>query len=564
MLSQVSQLMGRTNKKYDAADYYTKLLFVHDCLYGNISIDAFGDGIMDDLRVSYIPIVECIISTVYAEYGSNVTLSQAEELIANIESSDLIDIKSIITTRDNAYNGYLVDFAKYRENRASANTWAWAYCTKVFREISNAPIEKQRPYLMELVVVDNGKNDMKIRRLMHAVVKDAVAAAEFSAKPLSNFGEISNWSEKRCAEASIDYVAAQLFFFIYAGGVRTEPIDGNYQVTVNMYDSRNLIIKVPVDVYNFVRSFNKDTHKKYMTVYDYCKYEYNPNTVTGTFIICAVNVNVDPWHVKPKKGYSVKTYPLLPNYYEQNALDKANGAGFYQNAYDSHAICVNPLKLSYRDNFLPSSDIDEILMYEELVRGYSDVEDLYPYLDRSEHEYIFAYVRRWALERKKANAMGKKLISIPLKQDIVYSPLAYSYCEEAPITEPVYSNDTTVDDRKCQNAIDVANVSWKNFLNSNLAIETKQVSLKEVSTSNITLEEFQKLRDIIREVQPNNIPIIVTGNYINVKGDTLFRIAVSRLTLQQIMEFANNGILTKIGEKKYFIRAINGDFILEV
>jgi hypothetical protein len=90
------------------------------------------------------------------------------------------------------------------------------------------------------------------------------------------------------------------------------------------------------------------------------------------------------------------------------------------------------------------------------------------------------------------------------------------------------------------------------------------VSLKEVSTSNITLEEFQKLRDIIREVQPNNIPIIVTGNYINVKGDTLFRIAVSRLTLQQIMEFANNGILTKIGEKKYFIRAINGDFILEV
>lgn len=563
-ISQVSQLVGRTSKKYDAIDYYTKLRFVHDCLHGEISVDNFGDGIIADLGASYLLAAECMLSVVYAEYGNDVSREVAEQAIIDLDTSDLIDINRIFKVRDNAYKGYMVDFANYRKTRGCTNSWIWAYCTKVFREISNAPIEQQRPYLMELVVLENSKPDLLTRQLMTKCVEEAIEKAGFDEKFFMEDGPIATWTEKKCAMQSADWIAAQLFFYIYAGGIKSAPVDGVYHITMNIYDAKDLEIDIPENVYNFVKSFNKDTHKRYITVYDFCKYEYNPNTTTGTFNICLVNANVDPWHVKPKKGYSIKSYSLLPNYYDQATLDKANGVGFYEGAYNAKAISVSPLKSSYRDLFIPTSELTEIMMYEDEVRQCTDPEMLYDFLNPEQHEYIFAYIRRWAMERKKAQQEGKKLISIPLKQDIVYAPMAYSFCGEVPSMSPVYSDNVMVNDKACQTVTDVNTISWRQFFNTSTAIESKQVCIKEFSISDINIYEAQQMRDILSGEYQNDIPITVTGNYINVKGDTVFRVAVSRLSPQQIVEFANNGILRKINENKYFIRAINGDFVLEV
>lgn len=564
LVSQVSQLVGRSAKKYDAIDYYTKLRFVHDCLHGEISVDNFGDGIMADLGASYLLAAECMLSVIYAEYGNNVDRTVAEQAIAYMDTSDLIDINRIFKVRDNAYKGYMVDFAKYRKTRGCTNSWIWAYCTKVFREISNAPIEQQRPYLMELVVLENSKPDLLTRQLMTKCVEDAIEKAGLSEELFASDGPIATWNEKKCAMQSADWLAAQLFFYIYAGGVKSEPVNGVYHISMNMYDTRNLEIDIPENVYTFVRSFNKEIHKRYITVYDFCKYEYNPNTTTGTFNFCLVNANVDPWHVKPKKGYSIKSYSLLPNYYEQATLDKANGVGFYEGNYGTKAISVAPLIGAYRNQFIPTSELTEIMAYEDEVRHCSEPEPLYDYLNPEQHEYIFAYVRRWAMEKKKAQAEGKKLISIPLKQDIVYAPMAYSFCDEIPATSPVYSDDITVDDKACQKVTDVKNISWRDFFSANTAIETKQVTVKEFAVNDINMDEAIAMQDILSGEYQVSTPITITGNYINVKGDDVFRIAVSRLTPEQIMQFANAGILRKVSDNKYFIRAINGDFMLEV
>ncbi len=564
LVSQVSQLVGRSAKKYDAIDYYTKLRFVHDCLHGEISVDNFGDGIMADLGASYLLAAECMLSVIYAEYGNSVDRSLAEQAIAYMDTSDLIDINRIFKVRDNAYKGYMVDFAKYRKTRGCTNSWIWAYCTKVFREISNAPIEQQRPYLMELVVLENSKPDLLTRQLMTKCVEDAIEKAGLSEELFASDGPIATWNEKKCAMQSADWLAAQLFFYIYAGGVKSEPVNGVYHISMNMYDTRNLEIDIPENVYTFVRSFNKEIHKRYITVYDFCKYEYNPNTTTGTFNFCLVNANVDPWHVKPKKGYSIKSYSLLPNYYEQATLDKANGVGFYEGNYGTKAISVAPLIGAYRNQFIPTSELTEIMAYEDEVRHCYEPEPLYDYLNPEQHEYIFAYVRRWAMEKKKAQAEGKKLISIPLKQDIVYAPMAYSFCDEIPATSPIYSDDITVDDKACQKVTDVKNISWRDFFSTNTAIETKQVTVKEFAVNDINMDEAIAMQDILSGEYQVSTPITITGNYINVKGDNVFRIAVSRLTPEQIMQFANAGILRKVSDNKYFIRAINGDFMLEV
>ncbi len=564
MLNSVSELMGRKDKKYDAIDYYTKLRFVFDCLHGEMAVDNLGDGILSDLGASYMLAAECILSVVYAEFGNTVTREQAESIIVDLEQSDLIDIDGIFRRRDNAFKGYMVDFAKYRKTRGCTNTWVWAYCTKVFREISNAPVDKQRPYLMELVVLENSKPDILTRNLMTKLVEEAIKNAGFSDAPYAADGSLETWSEQRCAIQSADYLAAQLFFYIYAGGVKSEPVDGIYKVHFNMYDSQSLDIDLPVDVYNFVKSFNKQAHVRYMTVYDYCKYEYNPNTTVGTFNLCLVNASVDPWHVKPKQGYSIKSYPLLPNYYDQASLDGANGEGFYENGYKLKAINVSPLKGAYRELFIPTSEFTEILAYEDEVRACKDVDLLYEYLSPEQHEYIFAYVRRWALERKKAEAEGKKLVSIPLKQDIVYAPIAYSCCDELPAQGPVYSTDSSLDSKFCQKCTEVKNISWRDFVNAQLSITTRNVTIREFSIRDVSIYDIHSMVDVLSGQCGNDVPIVVTGNYLNVRGETLFRIAVSKLTPKQIDDFVQSGVLRKIGENKYFISAINGDYVLEV
>lgn len=563
-LSAVSQAMGKSAKMYDAIDYYTKLKFVHDCLHGELSVDNFGDGLLADLGASYLIAAECILSVIYAEYGDNVSKEVAEDAILNIESSTLIDINKIFKIRDKALKGYMVDFASYRKNRACTNTWLWCYCTKVFREISNAPISKQRPYLMELVALDNSKADMPYRQLMTECVKQSMEKYDLSTKDFDWDGPLASWNEKKCAEHSIEYLASTLFFYILAGGKMGDIENDAYTVKLTMLDTKDLNITVPVRVYEFVRNFNIANHKRYITVYDFCKYEYNPNTSTGTFNFCLVNASVDPWHVKPKKGYNIKSYSLLPNYYEQNTLDSANGVDYYKNNCDKGAIAVSPLMKTYRNAFIPTSDLSETMMYEDMVRKANDVVDLEPFMDANQYEYIFAYVRRWAVERKRANAMGKKLISIPLKQDIVYAPLAYTFCEEIPSQYPVYADDISFDDKQAQTVSDVGVVSWKDYDITMNVIEHKQIKITEFSIHDIEYSDTSKISDILSGEWKANVPITVTGNYINVKGDTIMRIAVSKLTSADINNFVNAGIIRQISTTKYFVRAINGDYILEV
>ena len=557
-------LLNVGERMADAVDFYTKLKFVHDCIHGKLSVNNFGEGIMNDMGASYRVAAECILSVIYAEFGNTPDRAMAADFILNIEDSDLIDIHKIFRLRDQALKGYLADFGQYRATRANQNAWIWAYCTKVFREISNAPISQQRPYLMELVVIENTKTDMPTRTLMTAVVQEAIEKYGFDDTPFEEDGPLAGVSEKSAALKSADWIAAKLFFFIYAGGIKTEPVNGVYTVPMNIQDDKVLNIEVPEGVVKFVKTFNKETHKKYITVFDFCKYEYNPNTKDGTFNICLVNADVDPWHVKPKQGYKIKTYSLLPNYYAQDTLDGANGEGWYLSNYNNGGICVDPLRSLYKSKFIPESPIEETMMYEDICKNAQTVDDLAEFLYLDQYEYIFAYVKRWAIARKQANALGKKLVSIPLKQDIVYAPFAYSFCDEIPPQEPVYADSDLFDDKQAQSSAGVNVLNWQNFDERTLKIGTTQSSIKEFSIRDIDLSDIANIHDIISGEYNAPIPVVVTGNYINVRDEELIRVAASRLHPEQIAQFTEAGILRPISATKSFIRAVNGDYILEV
>lgn len=570
MMDQIAASIGRQSEEIDAVDYYTKLKFVSDCIQGNLAVDNFGEGQLLDIGASYSTAAECLLTLLYAEYGDTVDLQTAMMALSDIEGSSLVNTDLIFRDRDNAMKGYMVDFATFRKTRACTNTWVWAYCTKVFRELSNAPVEKQRPYLMELVVLENQKPDSVIRELMTECVKQAVERANLRDIRYGDSDEImGNWSDRKCIEESTEYIAATLFFYVYAGGVKTAPVDGNYYVTLNVYPGCDLEIRVPENVYNFIRKFNKETHLRYMTVYDYCKYEYNPNTSAGTFAICLVNANVDPWHVKPKKGYKISTYSLMPNYYAPEDLDKANGEGFYELALKEGAVGGEPLKGKYKNLFLPTCDPIEIMNDEDACRKAAGVEDLDYFMDWWQTEHIFAYIRRWTLERKAAKEQGKKLVSIPLKQDIIFGAMASLYCDEIPEQIPVYTADPNFNERQAQTVTTKGSVSWRDFYtvdtSGNLIELNSTVSkryIREFSVQDIDISYTDALELVVSGQVTSDAPISVSGNYIHVAGDARSKVLVSRMSDAEVQSFIDAGIFIPISQDKLFLRAMNGDYTI--
>ena len=561
--AQAEAYIRKNGGQHDAVDYYTKVKFVSDCLHGVLSVSNFGDGKLDDAGSALMVAAEVMMTAIIATYGS--VNSQAIEELSNIENSDMIDIMRVFKTRDNAYKGYMIDYATYRNRRSNETTWIWAYCTKIFREISNAPVDKQRPYLMEIVTIENKKPDLIFRQLMHECVRLSMEKVDFSEKLFGNDGEFEKWSLKKCAMSSIDYMAARLFFFIFAGGVKTAPVNGIYYVDFNLYDDVNITVEIPSEVYDLVKSFNADAHRKYITVYDWCKYEFNAYSKDAQFVMCMVNADIDPWHVKPKKGYSIKTYNLMDNYYDAATLDKANGVGFWQGAKENNAIVTaNPIKDVVHISFIPEVTPDDAKFIRQELEYASEPSHMETFLTRDIFEPITAYIKRWTLERNKARELGKELVSIPLKQDIIYRNMASIYCDEMPDVNPIYA-DALPNNRAFTTDFTVGKVNWSTFANSStIAIEMKKCNLDSINSANITPIELAKVKDVLTSGTIGE-GIYVSGNFINFAVDgTTFRMLATTLSAEDISNLIQSGIITPIGEKKYFMPAVNGNFILEV
>ena len=562
--------LDNARNRTDAIDFYTKVKFVRDCIAGNLSIGNMGEGRLSDIGASYKTIAEVLMTALYAVCGDAPTRERGSMFIEELGTSDALDLDVVFRKRNNAYNGYLADFAEYRSCRASKTTWLWAYCSRVFREISNAPIEQQRPYLMELIGLDT-KRDLPIRELATAIITMAIKEAGFSDSPLDKFDDrLANKSMLSCALSSAEFLAAKLVFHVIAGGIKSEPVDGNYEVNMDLDENITLKVKVPVAAYDIFKRIDVNSRRYYITVFDYCKYEYTQfagKSPTGEFFFCLVNAEVDPWHVKPRKGYSIKSYPLLPNYYDQKVLDSNAGIpDYYANGVTNKAIIQTPIITSYnKPNFVPAVDPSnplEMVDAENIAKNATELSELNYVLDYRVQEYIFAYVRRWGLARKMAKEKGKKLYSIPLKQDICLRGLAPLFCDKMPADDVVLCDDIA-DDRFAMFNLETKTTSWRDLTKTTMSI-VQHIWI---------VRPFEAIKDILGSGSTSGIlvdgntkmaPINVSGNYLVVHdGEKWNRILVKSLTPEAIKEFVAVGYFTPIGEDKYFIHGVNGDFVVE-
>lgn len=519
-------------------DYYDNIEFVRACLNGEVTINLFGDGKREDVGATAYQAAKIILTAMWA-LGKE-TESEKRSFIAMFEDSDSIKINTVFRYRDAAYRGYIVDMSACRENRAK-KSWAWCYCTKVFREMSNKDISEQRPYLMELVTVV----DTSIRGAITKAVEDSINP---------EYPDIV----RNVIMMQAGYIGARLFFAIVGGQITDKMLNGtNYEVTLNVYDDNTVTVKIPTTLYVQIRNYNIKQNTYYITLYDYCKYEYGDN---GAFSMFLINADVDPWHIKPKKGYSIPTYNFMVNYNTEDVLRKAVGDNYCTAIAALKAKPVFAIGRIDPDQFLPGG-LDRLYADDTVY----DAETIDIFLDENIDESVRNYKDRWTLKRRDAIKNGLKIVQIPLKQDIVYNQIAKYYGMADVDTTVVYSEDQSMQDTKY---LYTAQKDVLSYVSNKVqtAIAAATVTKRKFDVNEFSFEDIYSWSDILHgSFIPTYTCYMHFGalSIIEPGGESSV-LQFSKMNRDDLDKLADSGILLKLGENKYYVTAYNGDFILEV
>lgn len=529
----------------DALFYYSNAKFVIDAMSGTIAIDALGDGINEDAASAHKLAATIIMSLIYQAKGDNPSVSDGLELIESLEHSRYCDIYSLFKIRDNAYKGYLLDYSTAVEKAASMKNIYWMYANKTFRELSNKPIDKTRPWLLEVICMDSRvKNDKTLMEICCAYASNAIESIEFENKNKVLIPAVKHLQTRQIIKPAFTYgdllkrfegyLASELFFKIL--GIKL--VDGNDTYTVN-FTLSDLGLNIPIEISSQVVSLvkgtisNDPTHIKYISIFDYNKMEYEEGVNGRGFIYHMVNANVDMWNVKPKKGYKINMVPLAPSYYRAADLNTIGGLGYKEGLQkngiaiqtDLMDVCTNVSRIVCHADTTWDKDIIRKMYIKVRDTQYAFMLDEYDSF--GSEDYIFVYMKKWALLSKGAKTDNLICEHMPHRSDIFWSELAPMLNMEAPSRVPTYKYGVN-------NALleqDVQTIRW----DPNLSIETKAtgISLQKVIAGDITANEFIK---IYVELALNNKYVDVSSNYITTPdGITYLAPAMSQADVNALL-----------------------------
>lgn len=537
----------------DAVHFYNNMKFVADCIDGLVSIDAFGDGQIKDAGSATKIAAEVLMSIVYAELGDTPDIAKAADILNNLDNDKILNTSNLFKKRDNAYKGYLVDYSRARKCKANAvNTWAWAYVSKVFRELGNKPIEETRPYLLELIMIQNDKKGMIYRNAIIEYVKAAVDASDmFPKTPIIEDSKHPDYglTYYDAAERMFDDVASKLFFTILGKKGYVEDGD-DYVYTIKFDLEHSLDVRIPKQIATICQAITNDkaNHVRYITVFDVCEREFAPNAAGGSFALHIVNADITPWSVAPRKGFRINTYNLLPSYYRTQALVDKFGSAWYESATASKAISNTPLVSVLPALEVPTYTQEEQYILNQELKAMDDYDSFDSCLYMGNTEQVANYVKRWSAACKIAKAQGKIVEHMPLKQDIVYQNLTDILTGESVQDELrfKYGENTALSS--------IETSVLRHGMTDMLALTTRnnEFSLSYVYPGDITTEQFADI--YIRLVHPGK-KVAISGNWIVNLGENICVPTMTRdnPTVQKLF----NEYAVQYG-KDYYVVSVKG------
>ena len=537
----------REGIEHEPLNYYTFINFIDGILNGTESYGALFEGISEDAKIN-IEGCSAILRAVAHAVNPTANIEEFSRILADIDT--YVNVNTIYRRRTSAAVGCIRDLAEDARRRYSDDVYAFTYVTKVFRELSNKPATEQRPYMLELFAFCNrNKAELKCRRDFRELVSNALQDIEVVPGDLSYdipFERYANTVATK-AQLSQDFAGmagAELLFRCFIGVHSGKiPVDRDYAHTLRIGAGVNVTCIIPAGLLQEVKAMNPANLRKYVTLYEYTELEvtmFEKDEAVSQFT--CINADIDPWNVNPKPGFSIKSYPLMVNYFNPKILGQNVGTAL-TSKYIADGVKVVE-DLVFNKGVTPLIPDTDYSMSDAIVPVAERYEDLNCLLDLSSSESTRAYIKRWNLLRKKAKDEGKVLLTMPLKQDVLYPEFGMTLGYEIE-TEPTYTSDAT---RSSAYRDDTDVLVLRNSGVSNAITENSTGVGHPLMLKNISSEMLLKFGEVLN----TNAPVINLSSI----STTLNGEPVGLEFMQKY------GV--QVSENTWMARALNGIVVLEV
>lgn len=514
-----------------------KLEFARDVKEGRTSVGSFGQGLIVDSEMDNRMYIKLLLLLLDVQYGKDYPIENKINALNDIEFSNLVNLNSIFMEKHAAYNGFLRDRAELNAKRANQCAAA-VYVTKVFREISNQPLDKQRHYLFVCMYLD----------LFNKKANPAVFAQRNIAECICQAVDTSDMVEsdiKRYLKIEAPSIALGVMFRLAAKqSVVSRTSDGRYVVPVVHVIEDVGIYKFDISIssadYDIATDTSNYVMDKICTLYDWCAEE-----VTGSaWNLYALNANITPWHVIPKIGVTIPVYNFEVNYVYDSTLQSFS-EGFREKlaANKARVACLGKI---YSSRYLLGSTPD--------IGGISTeytAENVDMLLNNIVTESVKEYDSRFKLHNKAAAEKGMYLKAMRLKSDVAYENVADSV-GVVPLTEDIYEKITDDGGNKVWlTSIDVEKISG----GKTAAGITAAVNMvEEFNEGEQTYEELLSRSQIVfGSFVPKAICRVIGTRMLYVMENGSNTVELSNLTKDQADAFVSDGIFYQLGAREYLI-----------
>ena len=549
------QMLQQQGYTYEPYNYYQLVRLVHTIIQGNSAYGCLAEGLRQDASLKIDTATNALLAIVNAVKGADCSIGEFTDVIESLGS--YVNLNTIYRPRDAAAVGYVRDFARDVDLMYNKNTPMWTYVSRVYRELSNKPVEEQRPYLLELISFSmENAQDKAVREVFYQLAELALEGKnivpEYNYEKLYDCEENMITSGEKLTKCFTGYIACNLLFKCLIGvkSGRLNP-ETDYTETFTFFDEHPVTVTVPAFALKTLVGLNLDARRKYITVEQYCTLEVSPIDEKGRSRIVCVNAEITPWSVTPLKGFMIKSYPLLQNYYDAEVLQNSFGAEKTTALIQSNIKVATSLKQSCSDmdNFIcPLTGIkkedDSLLqLHNTIIKTATSYDDLDCLMSTDFAETVDAYVKRWTLAKAQAKSMGKTLLSIPLKQDFLYGEIAtilgFDSCNY-----PVFVDDDSIKGNFL--AEDVLVLGARKELRI-AESRTERLTLSPLSVENIDEAIAAKIAELS---EMDILPVVeYYGRVVSAEG------IVSR-------EWLRDNFI-KVGDKKYVGRLQTGYYVIE-
>lgn len=562
MLNDNSQLFEKKDAfggdAKNALFYYEDLRFIYDCLYGDIFIDATGDGVFADNEFSLRELIDILLTGSFIIAGEGAPMSQVIDAVDRVCDELSIDMKELLKPRNEGVKGYIRDIAElnYLRGELSGN---WVYVDTVYREASALPEDKQRDFCFVGIFIPRSCH---IRKLLTNIVRNSINDKELN----------PNLKNMNMLDKNVGFFAASLFFGLISGNIDTSQLPKDSYGSVifplpNKYNNDVVNIVLTQGFFKDLEDFKRKELGgcvKTGTLYDYVKYEL-PTTganASGGFVYYCVNATITPWKVIPHTGWEIKSKSFSTNFESGQKLIPILGEqAANAKIANEEAGSIGLKDYGLRRYMVTYDQKDPIVSYALDPNSFDEFSiDSVLSSEASTPETIELYERRWSLHNQ-----DKIVVRMPLKSDNVWS--CFAYYDNAEVVENIeYAEDypdMTFDRTSYLTHTKFETMSGINDKQQR-SIEANFNKLDRVSFSTLNPDFTLTQNNLLAGTFHPVVPYLITGRAFEIYGSGVAPIPFQNLTINDLMSAVNSGNAIRISQNKFLFRAISGFLILEV